>query len=674
MDSVACLLWLSRGEGGEVRFLDLTSEFLDHVGYESDCVSLNPDYTVGLFSSANTLASLTRYTWIPDLVQRLYRVTMDGTRSGTETPLKEPDVPYDSASDACYDWVRQRMAECEENHGCISATPRSMPTRVLEIGSDGLRLRVNVVPQKYATLSHCWGEDQSLFKLTKGNIARLLTTGVRYEDLSKTFKDAAHFSQRLGIQFLWIDSLCIVQDDYQDWQRESSNMASIYTNANIGLFAGNASDGTGGLYFKRYSPNPEAYDPETITANNDQGEPTPMRIKLKHVVSHDITYKTRNGFSIRAEPATLINTRPASKQPLYTRGWVFQELILISRAVLFNRHELVWVCNEDAKCECGRTSKEDYGSKYLFACAPKNPESYCATKGDIMWKYGMWSWALLTEQYSKLRLAFVKDRLPALSGMAKAFQLTSSTEMENDVYLAGIWKSMLPEALVWHSIDGPPNRPMHGRRFRRPVRERGVPTWSWICSDYTIGWDNDYFGYSYVKVVSADVECDGEDRTGEVSRGHIVLKVIYLEEVHMEHLDPSKQPDPSEPTNWASKYMRPSTTERLVSRNQPDVKFTFLPDYEVTDKALGDLCVYPSETLYYLPVLDGACWPFSEVALVLRRHKRSPEFLDTPDVPYVYERIGFCKGLIMFEHRNARIGWLDEREELIENGVVVVLV
>jgi len=102
---------------------------------------------------------------------------------------------------------------------------------------------------EYATLSHCWGSIEIL-KLTKNNLQSLLEDIPEYK-LCKTFKDAIYIVRQFGLRYLWIDSLCIVQDDKEDWNRESVLMSAVYGQTTLNLAAAGAKDGSIGYFFDR---------------------------------------------------------------------------------------------------------------------------------------------------------------------------------------------------------------------------------------------------------------------------------------------------------------------------------------------------------------------------------------------------------------------------------------
>jgi hypothetical protein len=109
-----------------------------------------------------------------------------------------------------------------------------MPTRVLDIGlADKPNLHLHITNSKspsrpYATLSHYWGKIQ-IEQLRTDNFDRMCN-GIDPSTLTKTFQDAIYITHRLGIRFLWIDSLCIIQDSVSDWAKESSTMGEVYAN------------------------------------------------------------------------------------------------------------------------------------------------------------------------------------------------------------------------------------------------------------------------------------------------------------------------------------------------------------------------------------------------------------------------------------------------------------
>jgi hypothetical protein len=162
-------------------------------------------------------------------------------------------------------WVK----DCEEHPDCQPQSP-PLPTRVLDVGdgssTDRIRLFEpgDITHERYIALSHCWGELQ-LPTTTTANISQRKTS-INFKELSKTFQDAVVVTRTMAVRYLWIDSLCICQDDLRDWEREAAKMASVYSNAYLTISATGAKDGTVGCFLHR-----DAKEYVTITCDNKNG-------------------------------------------------------------------------------------------------------------------------------------------------------------------------------------------------------------------------------------------------------------------------------------------------------------------------------------------------------------------------------------------------------------------
>jgi hypothetical protein len=152
-------------------------------------------------------------------------------------------------------------------------------------------------------------------KLTRGNIEEMVE-GVGLSCLPKTFQDAIIITRKLGLRFLWIDSLCIIQDSADDWATESSSMRLIYKNCLVNIAATGAEDGSMGFFFDR--------DP--IFAS-------PCRLKVKKTRTHDFV-------------PSSVWLHDVNYAPLNSRAWVVQEQLLAPRVLHFGKRQLFWECNE----------------------------------------------------------------------------------------------------------------------------------------------------------------------------------------------------------------------------------------------------------------------------------------------------------------------------------------
>jgi hypothetical protein len=115
------------------------------------------------------------------------------------------------------------------------------------------------VPVQYCSLSHCWGK-QPFLNLTRNNYPSFLEE-IDISSVPRTFQDAFVATNKLGFHFIWIDSLCIIQDDIADWAEESGKMSSVYSNPTVNFAATSSKDCSAGLF---YHSNPALSMPCTI--------------------------------------------------------------------------------------------------------------------------------------------------------------------------------------------------------------------------------------------------------------------------------------------------------------------------------------------------------------------------------------------------------------------------
>jgi hypothetical protein len=162
-------------------------------------------------------------------------------------------ISGDTGSNNAIDWAKARLGECTASHSCFSlGSEATLPARVLDLGLSkdpfqNVRLyETNHECAPYACLSHCWGGSQ-LLQATKATLTAL-KKGIKWASLPKTFRDASRFVKQLGIRYLWIDSLCIIQDDDNDWAEQSGLMCSIFQSSTITVAATASSNCQEGCY------------------------------------------------------------------------------------------------------------------------------------------------------------------------------------------------------------------------------------------------------------------------------------------------------------------------------------------------------------------------------------------------------------------------------------------
>ncbi|KAI1428433.1 heterokaryon incompatibility protein-domain-containing protein [Xylaria sp. FL1777] len=456
------------------------------------------------------------------------------------------DICGDTSSEAAFARSFQWIRECQQTHAlCNSRGSTPLPNRVVDVGdSDYPRIKLYETqnePAKYICLSHCWGTAQ-LIRTTTATIHQY-KEGISWVELSTTFQHAIIFARKLGIQYVWIDSLCIIQDSEDDWRAESSRMATIYENSHITLAATKSGSGAGG-FFSAASLECKAHE---LRCNEDDGMSHPIYVRRN---LHD-DYKIG-----------------PNNNPLLRRGWVFQERLLSPRVLHFGAQELFWECMERAGCECSYIS----GSKEKESQKLSSVSEYLLRHmlGKISHAIKLSSespqvlknrWHEIVEEYSYLDLTFEKDKFPALSGVVKQMQRVRDAK-----YLAGLWEDNLVDDLLWSTF---------ALSAGRPLRWRG-PTWSWVSVNGRIQYvsNSDEVNRTFAKII--EVECTplATDSTSELVSATIVVSS------HMVTAVLRKNPN----TNSA-----PSLLHRYALEAADGEHYGFQSDYTLPDdKHLGE--------------------------------------------------------------------------------------
>lgn len=248
--------------------------------------------------------------------------------SGIQILLQTMTEPEDSEQ------VKMWPKTCDEDHlKCKHPTKAFVPTRLIDVGTLDrsqppqilLETKVEDKHAQYVALSYCWGSHMpEHVKTTTQNIADRLTQGFDPEMLPRTIKDALDFTRALGLRYMWIDVLCIVQDSELDWATESKTMGQVYSSAYCTLAASTSLDANSGLY--SHNTADSDHSDAILTFNSDRQEsPLQICISARHWM-HTLDYW--------------------SSDPLQTRGWTLQERHLSRRVVHFLDGALFFECKE----------------------------------------------------------------------------------------------------------------------------------------------------------------------------------------------------------------------------------------------------------------------------------------------------------------------------------------
>ena len=351
---------------------------------------------------------------------------------------------------------------------------------------------------RYMTLSHCWG-SQPFLKLTQSNLGQLKEC-ISISELPKTFQDAVMVTAIwFQCDYLWIDSLCIIQDSAEDWQNESAEMRHIYKSAWLNIAATGARDSSYGLFFDR--------DPSLVSSG----------LALVDWEA-DMPKGACRFFS------SDLWADGVSRAPLNRRAWVVQERFLARRNLHFGSQSLFFECHELEACETFPSGVPNYFHRLLdndFKVVSKHDpgEDEAAIAPFLR------SWQKIITRYMSCSLTFPSDKMIALSGVADEFRSLSNT-----AYVAGLFDNgFLTEQLMWQRTGG---QQMSGQPAMRPSVYR-APSWSWLSLDARIVCPV-MFESSQIEILQVKIELINErNPTGPVRQGILSvraqLKLIYLE-------------------------------------------------------------------------------------------------------------------------------------------------
>ncbi|KAK4156994.1 a97f8ef6-a9b0-4f8b-8fdf-2c72f37eda9e [Chaetomidium leptoderma] len=383
-------------------------------------------------------------------------------------------VSSDPLSQESLHVARGWLETCVNSHGAACSPPtaveeqRGPPTRLLEVvpGSNKIYLRESLTLQstgdaRYVALSHCWGQAGTPFTTTHQTLP-LRMDGIAVDTLPCTFRDAVALVECLGLRYLWIDSLCIIQDDAEDWAREAAQMANVYRNAHLVINAANSdADKTGFLRPRGGVSNMVRLPPLSAPGSK-------LQLYLQLLPPEGRRW---------SDPATGPDN--LSGEPISSRAWCLQERSLPVRALQYGSHQTFWECERMRASEDGDAVLQDGGggghlkrlcktgnmmpNRSVFAPPDDDREPDSELEQKVNWV----DWYRMVEDYTARRITKHTDRLPALSGLAQAVARDTGAE-----YLAGSWKSGLLEGLLWC-------RAQPGGHGLTATPEYVAPSWSW---------------------------------------------------------------------------------------------------------------------------------------------------------------------------------------------------
>jgi hypothetical protein len=413
---------------------------------------------------------------------------------------KETDPILDSKSNiaTAQGWI----SKCRNEHGSSCGAHKDdlpLPTRVIDVGSRNDKTKLYIsqgTKGDYIALSHCWG----------GPIATVLqTTNIKdfcqalpYDQLPLNFKDAINITRRLGIRYIWIDSLCIMQDSSDDWTIESTKMAAVYENA-AATIAALCSPGSSHGILRTAKQQSNSANAACIVGPGGSA----------------LTFQTY----MKDEDEDLRDL--FDNAPLTSRGWCFQESVLSRRVLYYGNKQVYWECGEGFQAANGVPGpnlfpKSGAGVNTLAEFLLQDfSTSQIPFQGEMRRKL-LWNYYATVSSYSRRKLTFSTDKLPAFSGLAQRLQPLIGYD-----YLAGLWAGDIRQGLLWGAYEKG-----QSLEYVQPYR---APSWSWASRNGPIYFRRELNDKASdpndVEILKAEAEPkDKRAPFAEVTQGHLLLR------------------------------------------------------------------------------------------------------------------------------------------------------
>lgn len=424
------------------------------------------------------------------------------------------EVSSNSNSEKCFQIAASWLDTCVHDHiDCQDTASKPLPTRVIDVCLDGTRepflLETSGQHDKYIALSYCWGDPNTeTFLKTTAETLKDHKREIPFATFPKTLQDAVTITRRLKIPYLWIDALCIIQGDADDWAREAGKMCEVYSFAHLTV-AMSSSPGSSSGCFRAQS-----FGSNTLKLSY-KGMPVYVRKQLA-----------------RDHNRSLIMLQGSIEEhvdPIRLRAWTLQENILSNRVLHFTSNELVWECNSWFGCECQYANEAIEDGDEISSRIVRRPK--LEKEKTLQQLYAKWNEIL--SLFTERLLTVEEDRLPALSGLAKQFSFVLEEKAGKEIaYISGLWEGNFSEGLLWSTED---DFYLSSRdkkfKYRRPGKWR-APSWSWAAIEGPAIFRPLPKFQSRVKLLDWSVKARTLlDPFGQLTAGHVVLQGTIVHQI-----------------------------------------------------------------------------------------------------------------------------------------------
>jgi len=434
------------------------------------------------------------------------RCTMDLRKAADLKFQPDFTLPINPSDEVCWGTALGWMKTCITEHAsCIaSATAPILPNRIIDVLPEDEQTPARLILPaantiaRFVALSHCWGSQDKTIgmpKLTSENQTTWQQNGIDVRSLPLNFRDAITVTRRLGIRYLWIDALCILQDSTVDWVAAAPKMADIFGTATLVLSATSAEHCDEGILQPRLSTCSPLLGP------------------------------SKDWFLTRPKRTFTTLESEINAYHLSSRGWAAQERMVAQRVLHYTPAGMIWECNTHLQSELPGVKAEENTRLIANLLAPARRRNRQDGQSDPVpipmatrsrfWPYplpqrpakkkknggrltkasgstnsqgetgvdaGVFlaEWSNCVTRYSSKDLTFPSDKLAAVAGLAVIFQDSLPHAGE---YLAGAWSGYLATCLGWAKrVHYPSKLPsLSDQAFR-------APSWSWAAGDGRTVW------------------------------------------------------------------------------------------------------------------------------------------------------------------------------------------
>lgn len=365
------------------------------------------------------------------------------------------------------------------------------PTRLIRIGREGGEMTAHLVDTEdnsyeYVALSYCWGKqapgEGRSWQLTEANNIPHHKS-INLSSIPPTCSDAVLIAWKLGYSYIWIDALCIVQDSHSDWAREAAKMGAIYRGSQLTIAISGSESAKLGAFNKKSQTATEMEDfTNLVTVESKLPDGRPTRL-----------YFVTQGSDVPDMYDAEVGSGPLSK-----RGWTFQEHVLPQRTLYYTAKQLFWECTH-----C-RLSEDNFPQIQQVRAYPITDFEYTLRSEDVasFWYSGA------VQEYTRRKLTFAKDKLVAISALAKPTYLNRQQD-----YVAGIWRDSMILGLQWI-------RKGEGQKSKA----YDCPSWSWASQDSEVSYRvaARYLQSLFDERLRVRIDEDGKEEDEEASKSPIL--------------------------------------------------------------------------------------------------------------------------------------------------------